>query len=49
MDYDNHMLENTDMPIGDISTAIGFNSFAYFSKVYKDTYHVTPSQSRQKS
>ena len=49
MAYAKHMLENTDMPIGDISTAIGFNSFAYFSKVYKDTYHVTPSQSRQKS
>ncbi len=49
MIYAKHLLENTDMPIGDISTAIGFNSFAYFSKVYKDTYHITPSQSRRDS
>lgn len=48
MTYAKHMLENTDIPIGDIATAIGFNSFAYFSKVYKDTYHTTPSLSRGK-
>ena len=47
MSYARHMLENTNMPVGDISTAVGFNSFAYFSKVYKDTYHITPSRSRQ--
>ncbi len=47
MEHARHLLEHTDMPIGDISQAVGFNSFAYFSKVYKDTYHVTPSQARR--
>ena len=46
MSHAKKLLEATDLPIGEIACAVGYDSFAYFSKVYKDIYHVTPSASR---
>ncbi len=33
--------------IGDIAQRCGYDSFAYFSKVYKETYGMTPSEDRK--
>ena len=41
------MIENTTQPIGNIATACGYDSFAYFSKVYKATYGVSPRRDRK--
>ncbi|MCF0136542.1 MAG: response regulator [Lachnospiraceae bacterium] len=47
MDYARSMLRTSRLSIGDISEKCGFNSFAYFSKVYKETFGITPSQERE--
>lgn len=41
------LIETTTLPIGEIAQRLGYDSFAYFSKVYKATYHSTPRSSRQ--
>ncbi|NJO88164.1 MAG: helix-turn-helix transcriptional regulator [Chloroflexia bacterium] len=38
------LLLNTSFQISDISEKVGFNSFAYFTKSFKEYYGVTPSQ-----
>ena len=48
MEHARRLLRSTKMPIGEISQKCGFDSFAYFSKVYRETYHLTPSQERGK-
>ncbi|WP_022761652.1 MULTISPECIES: response regulator transcription factor [unclassified Butyrivibrio] len=48
MEHARNMLRNTKMPIGTISQKCGYDSFAYFSKIYRDTYNLTPSQERGK-
>lgn len=40
------LLESSRLPVGDIARQVGYTSFAYFSKVYKDTYQKTPRESR---
>lgn len=47
MEHARQLLRNTQKPIGEISQKCGYDSFAYFSKVYKETYGLTPSQERQ--
>ena len=43
------LLLTTDLTIGEISAACGYESAAYFSKVYRDTYHTTPREERKRS
>lgn len=47
MKYARGLIENTTQPIGNIATACGYDSFAYFSKVYKATYGVSPRRDRK--
>ena len=36
------------MPIGDIAMQCGFEDSGYFGRVFKQTFHMTPSQYRKK-
>ncbi len=47
MKHARHLIENTSQPIGNIAAACGYDSFAYFSKVYKATYGVSPRRDRK--
>ncbi|MDE6994415.1 MAG: response regulator [Lachnospiraceae bacterium] len=47
MKYAKHLLHNTALPIGEIAKNCGYDSFAYFSKVYKDNFGVSPSAERK--
>ena len=47
MSFARHLLQNTKLPIGEIAARCGYDNFAYFSKVYKDTYEITPSAERK--
>lgn len=47
MKYARNLIENTSQPIGNIAIACGYDSFAYFSKVYKATYGVSPRRDRK--
>lgn len=42
------LLWHTDTPISQIATDMGFNSFSYYSKKFKEYTHTTPSQYREK-
>lgn len=46
MEHAKRMLRNTQYTISEIALKCGYDSFAYFSKVYRDTYGITPSQER---
>lgn len=41
------LLETTDMPIKEISGALGFYDTAYFYKVFKKVYEITPKEYRE--
>lgn len=41
------LLKNTSYTIGQISIAVGYNSCSHFSKIYRNFYGETPSQTRQ--
>lgn len=41
------LLINTNFPISEIVEKVGFNSFAYFTKSFKEYFGVTPSQYKQ--
>ena len=43
------LLRDTDMPVGDIAFAAGFNSLRRFNGVFKDIYRRTPSDVRRES
>lgn len=43
------LLRTTEDSISDISFATGFESFAYFSKVFREHEGITPSECRKKS
>lgn len=47
MKYARGLIESTTKPIGDIAVECGYDSFAYFSKVYKATYGVSPRRDRK--
>lgn len=40
------LLENTNMPIYEIAKQTGFESSAYFCRVYKNTYGLSPNKNR---
>lgn len=46
MDYARKLLRGSKYAIGDIAIRCGYDSFAYFSKVYKQTFSITPSMER---
>ena len=49
MKYARNLIETTSMPIGEIAVECGFDSFAYFSKVYKTIYGVSPKNARNQT
>ena len=49
MEYARNLLRCSKCAIGDIATRCGYDSFAYFSKVYKQTYSITPSMEREQN
>lgn len=42
------MLGNSGTPIGTIASAVGYSSFSYFSKSFKNQFGVTPYEFREK-
>ena len=46
MDHARNLVRTTQLPIGNIAVECGFDSFAYFSRIYRDVYGVTPTQDR---
>ena len=49
MRHGRELLRTTSLSIGEISNACGYESLAYFSKVYRDTYHHSPREERKNS
>jgi len=47
MKYAKKLIETTSDTIGEIAMKCGYDSFAYFSKVYKSVYGVSPSRTRK--
>ena len=47
MEKAKRMLSSNDMPIGDIAMQCGFEDVGYFGRVFKQTFHMTPSQYRK--
>lgn len=47
MDHARKLLRSSRYSIGDIAVHCGYDSFSYFSKVYKDTFGITPSTERE--
>lgn len=47
MEHACHLLETADSKVTDIATQIGFSDRRYFTKVFKETYGVTPQEYRQ--
>ena len=41
------LLETTDMPIKEVSDSLGFYDIAYFYKVFKKTFAITPKEYRE--
>jgi two-component system response regulator YesN len=48
MDKAQEYLINTEAPIADISERVGYQDPAYFAKVFKQKYHISPSEYRHK-
>ena len=42
------LLKETERPISDISLSCGFTSQSYFTKLFTERYHMTPSGCRKK-
>lgn len=49
MAYAKKLLETTSLLVGEVAEKCGYDSFAYFSKVYKDVNKQSPSETRQNS
>lgn len=47
MQYARTLIQTTSKSIGDIAVECGFDSFAYFSKVYKSIYGISPKSTRK--
>jgi len=46
LDHACHLLASTDLSIGEISLACGFDDMSYFSRVFRQNFDITPSQYR---
>ncbi|MDL2324299.1 AraC family transcriptional regulator [Ruminococcaceae bacterium OttesenSCG-928-A16] len=44
-----HMLQNSQLPIAEISNFVGFSDVSYASRIFRQTKGVSPTQYRQKS
>lgn len=44
MFYAGELLKNSDISIGRAATSVGYSNYCYFTRVFKKTYGVTPSQ-----
>ena len=42
-----HLLKSTNLSIGDVAVAVGFNSVAHFSNKYKKIKGETPEQTKK--
>ena len=42
------LLKNTDMTINDISNTVGYYSHSYFSKIFKQSFKISPTEYRKK-
>lgn len=49
MNMAKQMLEETSMPIGEVSNICGYSNPKYFSVVFKNTFGISPAQYRQES
>jgi two-component system response regulator YesN len=47
MDMAKEMLAKTDLPVGSIAAAVGFNNFSHFSKMFKKATAVNPQDYRR--
>ncbi|RKJ38867.1 AraC family transcriptional regulator [Acutalibacter sp. 1XD8-33] len=47
MRYARTLIPATSKSIGDIAVGCSFDSFAYFSKVYKSIYGISPKSTRK--
>lgn len=41
------LLAYTEVPVGDISVSLGYSSFSHFTKIFKESQGVTPSEYRR--
>lgn len=48
MDKAKRLLASTNTPVGDIAMKCGFPEISYFSRMFKQTFQMTPSQYRKK-
>ena len=49
IDKSKHLLDNTNMKIGDIAKAVGIDDVLYFSKLFKKTTGISPSEYRTRA
>ncbi|ATL47839.1 hypothetical protein COR50_12075 [Chitinophaga caeni] len=49
LEYSCLLLKNTQERISEISEKCGFESLSYFTRIFKKTYHMTPSEFRAES
>lgn len=47
LDKAKRILASTDTPVGDIAMKCGFPEISYFSRIFKQTFQMTPSQYRK--
>lgn len=47
LDKAKRILASTDTPVGDVAMKCGFPEMSYFSRVFKQTFQMTPSQYRK--
>ncbi len=47
LDKSKRLLASTETPIGDIALKCGFPEISYFSRIFKQTFQMTPSQYRK--
>lgn len=47
MDEAKKLLINSDLPLSEISTSVGYSDLSYFSKIFKKEFNVTPSKYRR--
>lgn len=46
LNYAAYLLSNTELPVTDICSDVGYNNFSYFYKIFKNQYKMTPKEYR---
>lgn len=49
LDIARNLLLHTDFNVSDVANSVGLNNKSYFSKVFKESYRITPSEFKQKN